>query len=179
MNLYQRIVTFAMVALCIASHATEFVWRKGGKPVADTDNQKARDGFGALLVLVDDKKFFEDWKKPGPPRFTTIANAERMKPVHTAVIFAGPGRDTNGVADVTCDVTFRKPDGSVYAEQKDVVCTQGRVVPSPGLLQLARDRMVIRIEPHDPAGTYTVEVTVRDNLKKVDLALKEQFTIRK
>ncbi|MEY2407841.1 MAG: hypothetical protein QOF48_511 [Verrucomicrobiota bacterium] len=165
--------------VCLAGHAEDFVWRKDGKPIADTDSQKTRDGFGALLLLIDDKKFFDDWKKPDPPRLRTITNATRILPVHTTVIFAGAGRNADGEVHVTCDVTIRKPDGSVYGAQKGLVATRGRQTLSPTMLQLARDRLVVRIEPHDPAGTYTVEVTVKDNVKKVDLRLKERFTVSK
>ena len=171
-------VAAAFLALCSASHAEDFVWRKDGKPIPDTDSQKVRDGFGAMVLLTDDKKFFEDWQKPDPPRFATITNATRMVPVHIAVIFAGAGSKADGEAHVTCDVTIRKPDGSVYGEQKGLVATKGRQ-PSSTMLQLARERFVVRIEPHDPAGTYTVEVTVKDNVKKVDLRLKERFTVSK
>jgi len=179
MNTFHRILTIAILTLCAACHAEDFVWRKDGKPIADTDNQKARDGFGAMLLLIDDKKFFDDWKKPDPPRFRTITNATRMVPIHATVIFAGAGRNADGEAHVTCDVTIRKPDGSVYGEQTGLVATQGRQTLSSSLLQLARDRLVVRIEAHDPAGIYTVEVTVRDKVRMVDLRLRERFTVSK
>jgi hypothetical protein len=38
--------------------------------------------------------------------------------------------------------------------------------------------MGIRIEPKDPAGTYTAEVVVRDNVKKRELHLKRTFTVK-
>jgi hypothetical protein len=174
-----RFIAVTLLAFCSVIHAEDFSWRKDGKPLADTDSQKARDGFGAMLLLIDDKKFFEDWKKPEPPRFKTLTNATRMVPVYTVVIFAGAGRNAEGEAQVSCDVTIRKPDGEVYGEQRGLVAAQGRQVLSPTMLQLARDRLVIRIEPHDPAGIYTVEVTVRDHVRKVDLRLKERFTVSK
>jgi hypothetical protein len=37
--------------------------------------------------------------------------------------------------------------------------------------------MGIRIEPQDPSGTFTVEVIVRDHIKKVELSLKEIFEV--
>ena len=102
-----------------------------------------------------------------------------MVPIYATVIFAGAGRNPDGEAHVTCDVTIRKPDGSVYGEQKGLVGRQAREPESSSVLQLARDNLAVRIEPHDPAGTYTVEVTVRDQVKKVELRLRERFTVNK
>jgi hypothetical protein len=39
--------------------------------------------------------------------------------------------------------------------------------------------MRIRIEPQDPPGTYTVEVVVRDNIKKIEVPLEATFEVRK
>ncbi len=179
MNTLHRLLTIAILAICVASHAGEFIWRKNGKPIADTGSQKARAGFGAMLLLIDDKKFFEDWKKPTPPRFTTITNATRMVPIYATVIFAGAGRKADGETHVTCDVTIRKPDGSVYGEQKELIATQSREAQPSSALQLAQNNLAVHIEPHDPTGTYIVEVIVRDKVKKVDLRLKERFTVSK
>ena len=177
MKILQRTLMSAILMVCAASQAEDFVWRKDGKPIADTDTQKARDGFGAMLLLIDDPKFFEDWKKPEPPRLTTVTNATRMVPIHATVIFAGAARNKNGEANVTCDVTIRKPDGSVYGQRKGLVATDGPGTLSPTTLQLARERLAVRIEPHDPSGTYRVEVTVRDKVRKIDLPLTQQFTV--
>jgi hypothetical protein len=46
-------------------------------------------------------------------------------------------------------------------------------------LQLAQSRMAVRIEPQDPSGTYTVEVSVRDNIKKIELLLKQTFVVER
>ena len=37
--------------------------------------------------------------------------------------------------------------------------------------------MGIRIEPQDPAGVYTVEATVRDEVRNVELDLKTTFKV--
>jgi hypothetical protein len=90
---------------------------------------------------------------------------------------------TDQKADKTADVTFetiiRKPDGSLYADQKDMIGAQGPIDPSPKALQLARDYEGVLIEPKDPAGVYTVEVVVKDNVKKVELRLMRRFTVEK
>ena len=172
-------VVAAFVLVSGVSQAQGFSWHdKDGKPVPDNDHQKARGGFGALLLLTDDEKVFEKWQKPKQPNIRTITSAERGVPVHVLVIFAGPAHDSEGNANVTYDAKALKPDGSVYGEFKDLQALKGRGAPGTNL-QLAPASMAIRIEPQDPKGTYTVEAIVRDNVRKVELKLKEKFTVEK
>ena len=154
-------------------------WRKNGKPVADTPNMKSKGGFGAQLFLTESAQFFEDWNKPETPKLTTLEGdkAHRNVPLFTAILFTDPGIDSEGSVDVTCDIVIRKPDGSIYGEQKGVLGWKGKYLVPPHNLQLTQGRMGIRIEPQDPSGTYTVEVIVRDNIKKVELSLEATFKI--
>ena len=84
--------------------------------------------------------------------------------------------ETNGSADVTYDALVFKPDGSAYGRESDLTVAQG-VDPAPGELHRACKYAGIRIEPKDPAGVYTVEVVVRDKVKKVELRLTRKFTV--
>ena len=154
-------------------------WLKDGKPAADTPNMKSKDGFGAQLILTESAQFFDDWDKPETPRLQTLEKnrAHRNVPVFTAITFVDPGTDASGSVNVTCNIVVRKPDGRIYGEQKDVVGWKGKYVVPPHHLQLSQGHMVIRIEPQDPSGTYSVEVTVRDHIKKIELPLKATFKV--
>ena len=156
-------------------------WRKDGKPAADTPNMKSKNGFGAQLYLTQNTQFFEDWNKPGTPNLTELKNnrAHRNVPLFSAILFVDPGLDSKGSVDVTYDIVIRKPDGSIYGEQKDFVGLKGKYVAPAHSLQLAKERMGIRIDSQDPSGTYTVEVIVRDHIKKVELPLKATFEVAK
>jgi hypothetical protein len=137
------------------------------------------NGFGVQFALTEDESLFANWDKPVPPHYTPISVARRGVPIFTVVIIAGAGSLPDGTADVTFDAVIHKPDGSVYGTQTDMVGVQSRIDPSPKTLQLCRDYMGVRIEPKDPAGTYTVEVVVRDKAKKLTLHLKRTFTVEK
>jgi hypothetical protein len=167
------------VSLLVAQDANS--WRKDGKAVADTANMKSKNGFGAQLFLTESAQFFEDWSKPETPKLTTLEKekARRNTPVFTAILIVDPGTDASGAANVTCDIVVRKPDGTVYGEQKDVIGWKGKYIAPAHNLQLTEGRMGIRIEPKDPSGIYTVEAIVRDNIKKVKLPLKATFEIPK
>jgi hypothetical protein len=173
-------VLLITVLLCLSLPAEDsHGWRKNGKAIADTPNVKSKKGFGAQLFLTESAQFFEDWNKPETPKLKDLKDgkARRNVPIFTAILFADPGMDTNGSVDVTCDITVRKPDGNIYGEEKDVVGWKGKYSVPTHNLQLAQGRMGIRIEPQDPSGNYTVEVTVHDHIKKVKLPLKATFAI--
>jgi hypothetical protein len=151
-------------------------WRQDGKAIADTDNIKSKDGFGAQLFLTESNKFFDDWNKPETPKIHQVQDARRNAAIFTAILFVDPAMDTAKRAKVTCHVVVRKPDGSVYGED-DLIGWNGKYLVPPHNLQLAQGRMGIRIEPNDPAGIYTVEATVRDDVRKVELELKATFKV--
>jgi hypothetical protein len=167
--------------LCCTLHAADTT-NVGGSVTPSKDGGIAlaqTNGFGVQFFLVEGEKFFADWEKPEPPHIAPVSIAKRGVPICTAVIFVGAGLRPDGTAEVTYDTVVRKPDDSVYARDKDLVGAQEKIVPSPKALQLARDFTGIRIEPKDPAGVYTVEVVVRDKVKKVELRLKRSFTVEK
>ena len=137
---------------------------------------KSKDGFGAQLFLTASEKFFDNWNKPKTPKLLLAQDARRNVPIFTAILFVDPGTDTTKRAKVTCHVIVRKPDGTVYGED-DFIGWDGKYVFPPHNLQLAEGRMGIRIEPDDPAGIYTVEATIRDEIKKVELRLKTTFKV--
>ena len=154
-------------------------WRKDCKPAADTPNMKSKNGFGAQLHLTQNAKFFDDWNMPGTPNLTELKNnrAHRNVPLFSAILFVDPGTDSKGSVDVTYDIVIRKPDGSIYGEQKNAVGLKGKFDAAPHQIQLARERMGIQLDHQDPHGTYKVDLTVHDHIKKVDLPLKATFQV--
>ncbi len=143
-----------------------------------SDNIKAVGNYGAQLYLVADAAFFQDWRKPETPSITPIDLAVRGQPLYTAIIFYGEARDNGGLANVSYDVTVRRPDGSIYDQRDSMIGYQALAPTSDRELQLGRNYLSIVIGNDDPAGTYTVEVTVHDKVGRVDLPLKQTFVVR-
>jgi hypothetical protein len=137
---------------------------------------KSKAGFGAQLFLTQETTVFQKWNTPEPPKIAPVTVARRDLPILTVLLFAGPGLGSSGRANVTCDFIAYKPDGSVYGKQPDAV-VWNREFPAHSGIQLSEGYMGIRIEPKDPAGTYTVEARVHDHIKKVDLVLKTPFQV--
>jgi hypothetical protein len=170
--------TLAVVVLvgCFSAQGAES-WQKDGKAARNTASMKSQNGFGAQLFLTENAKVFQDWNKPETPKITPVEKARRNVPILTVILFAEPGTDTAGNANVTCDIVVRKPDGEIYGQQKDTVVWRHKYLAHSHALQLSEGYMGIRIEPKDPSGTYTVEVIVRDHIKNIQLPLKTTFEV--
>ncbi len=143
-----------------------------------SDNIKAVGNYGAQLYLVADAAFFQDWRKPETPSVNPIELAVRGQPLYTAIIFYGEASDNGGLANVSYDVTVRRPDGSVYDKRDSMIGYQALAPANDRELQLGRNYLSIVIGDDDPAGTYTVEVNVHDKVGRVDLPLKQTFVVK-
>jgi len=172
------ILFIALQAGILAAQDTN-AWHKDGKAAADTASMKSKNGFGAQLLLTDNEQFFEDWNKEGTPTLKELKKAVRDVPILPVVLIVDPGKDDNGEAKVIYDIIVRKPDGTVYAEAKDMVGWREKYDFPAHNIQLTEEHMGIRIEPKDPSGVYTVEAIVHDKIKKIDLPLKATFEIPK
>lgn len=149
-------------------------WNENGVPLRDTSSSKAKDGFGAMLLLTDDaQQFVAAWQSSPPehwPTLKTTDRAPRNKQVVAFVFFSGC-RSANGVCDGTVDFTMLRPDGSIYAEHTGLELFQGKPPKPEYNLQLSVANLAIIIEPKDPLGRYTIKAKVRDNVAGTVLEL--------
>lgn len=144
----------------------------------NTGNIKAIGNFGAQLWLVSGRQFFEDWKKPQEQSIDPVDLVPRGETVYTALIFYGTAHDGGGLANVTYDIVVKRPNGSIYDRRDDAIGYQNLAPTDERQLLLGRDSLGITISETDPAGLYTVEVTVRDNVGRSNLALVQHFVVR-
>jgi len=152
-------------------------WMLNGKPVPESPNMKSKAGFGAQLFLTESTRFFADWKNADAPQIEPLTKVRRNARFYTVLLFADPGVDADGAADVTCDIVIHSPDGIVYSKTGGLRCWKGKYSAQSRNLQLSQGSMSILIKPEDMTGVYEVQVTVRDNVKKVELPLKTSFEV--
>ena len=171
-------VAFALALLVLPATESHAQLMKDGKPVAGPNIGSAR-GFTAQLWMTEHEEFFQKFAQGGDVRFDGTSNVRQDVPVFLTFFITGPGIDASGAADVTADIVIRKPDGSVYFEGKEAPCWSGKYPYSPESTQVADAKIKLRIEPEDPVGKYSVEATVHDRIKKVDLTLKKTFDVTK
>ena len=152
-------------------------WTENGRPVSAKPNAKTVQGFGVMLFLTDNSRLFEDRKKDSAVGLTPLSKARRGVPVYTALLLSGPGVDAAGSADITFDMRVRRPDGTVFAQAKDAVGWKGAYDASLHSLQLSKGHMAIQINPGDLPGVYTVEITVRDRIRKIEVPVQTTFEV--
>ena len=146
--------------------------------MTNSDNIKSKGDFGAQLWLVQGEQFFQDWIKPATPNIIPAAIAPRGENIYTVIIFYGLAHDSAGLANVTYDITVHRPDGSVYSESKNLIGWQGLAPQESRTLELGRDHIAINFGLNDPAGLYTVDALVRDNVSRVELPLKQSIVVQ-
>ena len=144
----------------------------------NSDNVKSKGNFGSQLWLITDADFFLSWRKREMPTIAPIEIAVRGQPVYTAIIFYGAGRDEKGLTNVTYDVTVRRPDNTVYTVSNGLIGFQNLGPTDEKQLLLGRNYVGINISQTDPAGLYTVEAMVHDNIGRADLSLIQHFVVQ-
>jgi len=136
-----------------------------------------RDGFGILLLTTnDDQGFLRAWAGPTPPRLETTTIAVRGAPIFGMLLFHGCRAGPEGNCNVTGEFSFLRPDGSPYGEplRGDVWKAQ----PAPdGNIQLGTSGSALIVEPHDPAGSWTMRARITDNVRGLTLEVEQRITV--
>jgi len=150
-----------------------------GNPVADSDERKCRNNFGAQIMLTNDQNVMKNWYETPydvAPKIIITHKTKRNHPILMPIIFANPKLDAQKRANVTCDFTIRKPNGMVN-KPRELVLWSGPSLGPPNALQMGKACMGEEIEKTDPKGTYVVEAIVHDKNAKIDIPLKTTFTV--
>jgi hypothetical protein len=137
---------------------------------------------GSVLLTPD-----EDWRArwgaaqttPGvTPKFTEVSTLTHGQKAWLLIFFSRPSLDAAGKARISTDLRFIRPDGKPALDQRDVVCFEGRLVGRPGSDHLCTANIEFIGEAADPAGTWRVQVTLRDKLRGTEVPLFTTFTLR-
>lgn len=151
-------------------------WMINGKDEVDNgENVKEKEGLGTMLWLIKPNDFFEKWDTPETPKLEVTKEVKRNVPISAVVLFVNPGVNDEGKCDLVYDMIIRKPDGTVYADLKDLEGLQNKSASLKNSIQLAVQNVGIMIEDKDPLGKYTVDAVVKDKVKKVEVPLHNEF----
>jgi hypothetical protein len=80
------------------------------------------------------------------------------------------------VEHATLDIDVRRPDGSSSMHTEDAVCFQGELGP-PHNVYLCGPVVGFVGEASDPAGTWAVQITLTDEIRKVSMPLATHFEL--
>jgi hypothetical protein len=166
---------FALVAM-----AEDRYWRdEHGNFVPNTEARNAVAEFGGWLVVTSDSNWQAKWEtSPGTvPTFTEAKTVARGKTIFILTFFANPKLSESGDADVTCDIDVIRPDGSSSVHQVDAVCFRGALRGPATNVYLSAPILNFVGEATDPAGKWSVRVTLKDYIRRVSVPLKTSFTL--
>jgi hypothetical protein len=134
------------------------------------------DGFTGLLVVTVDPDWKRKWDTPSgsTPNFKQADTVKAGQRVSVLSFFSNPKLSAQGRADVTCELTVMRPDGSVANRQADAVCFRGPIPGDPKHVYLSEP--VIDLAS-DEVGRWTVRVVLKDNLRNVAVPLEATFLL--
>jgi len=143
----------------------------------------AEDGRKLVIhPIVTDKasEVFEQWEHPDGHPFSipTAHTAQRGALLAAVVLFEGCLADKEGNCNVDLDIRTVDPTGKTYGEMKGEDLWQGKQAPTPGYSQLGHAYMGLRIEPHDPLGTYKVLVIAHDRNAGTTVQAETTFKVK-
>lgn len=134
-----------------------------------------QNGLRGMFCLIDNKRFFDEWQKPDTPKISPVDTYKRGQDVFPIIIFSTDGKDSKGNADLSYDITIKKPDGSIYGHFEQLTIWKDAPAPT---MHLVQQPINIRIEQSDPFGLYKVDIVIHENCKKIALPLHLAFLVQ-
>lgn len=132
---------------------------------------------GGLLLVPDWDVFLREWQKNTPGvELTTTQAVRKGQKIAAVVMFSGCKPDASGQCRSTVRFTICRPDGKQDAHPADELWT-GKPAPAPGVIELSMTNMILSFADSDPAGTYRIQATLRDELAGRDLVLETPLTV--
>jgi hypothetical protein len=177
MNKQHVIAFLIMLVFCTTSHA--FWHDKQGNPAPATESMRSIQDFGGSLIVTSDLDWQKKWNTPVEvtPEWHTVTTVKQGQEVVILTFFSNPKLNDERLANISCDIKVIQPDGVVASNHPDLVCFRGEIKGSTYNIYLAEPVMNFIGEPTDPIGMWTVEVTLKDNIRKVVLPMKTTFTL--
>jgi hypothetical protein len=166
--------------IAVLALADDRFWRdEHGEFLPGNESRNAVDGFGGWLVVTSDSDWQAKWETSPDtvPRFTEAKKLARGETIFILIFFANPKLSESGNADVTCDIDVVKPDRTSSVHQVDAVCFRGALKGPPMNVYLSAPILNFVGEANDPAGKWSVRVTVKDNVRHVSVPLKATFSL--
>ncbi|NWB95478.1 hypothetical protein HX882_06195 [Pseudomonas gingeri] len=177
----QMLTVFIVMSLSWSSaYAGGFWIDSNGVPIPDTESRRSIGEFGGMLSITSDPDWKEKWSTPADttPVFKEAKSITAGEKVFALIFFTNPGLNADHEVSITCDLKVTSPNGAESTNQRDAVCFQGRIQGSPKNLYLAAPVIGFVGEPSDPVGVWTVDITLKDNVRTVVMPLKATFVLK-
>ncbi len=151
---------------------------RDGNPLPETHDRRSTGDFGAWLILTaKEKETIEVWNIPSEwVNIDTEEIYKRNEFVTALVVFSGCRENNSGHCNLVVKFKIIQPGGEIYADIPAQEAWVGK--PSPGkAVQMSVSYVKVRIENHEPLGTYEVLADVIDSNLGESLSLSSKFKI--
>ena len=108
-----------------------------------------------------------------------LFRSDRGRKAFVLIFLANPKLDAAGQASVSCDIDVIRPDGSSSTHQPGATCFSGKPGGDVRDTYLAAPVIGFIGDPGDPAGTWRVKVTLRDNNRHSSVPLQATFNLKR
>jgi hypothetical protein len=111
-------------------------------------------------------------------RFTKASRWKVGGRIRVLAFIGNPARAADGKAQVTCDFSMQKPDGTYSVQKQDVECLSGPLLGSAKTIYLSRLVIGFVGEKDDPRGQWIVRVIIKDLVKPAIIPLETRFVLQ-
>ena len=148
-----------------------------GKAIPESDTIKSKDGFNAMLLITPDGDWHKEWDTPAEhvPHFNTSHTVKLGGELHILGFLSNPMLDPDKFANVSCDFSVVRPDGSYSINEKNFECFKVKLEADPKNLYVSSATLKFLSEASDPKGTWNVIIVMRDMNRGVELTLRDSF----
>ena len=174
----KRAALLTLVLISGIAHADTEPSDTEAAPVPETEAQKSIAGFGGLVIVTADQDWEKKWKAPGVgPHFLRTSSVKRGGELFILSMFTNPKVDEHRAANVTVDIDITRPDGSSATHSAGAKCYKGKLLGPPDHVFLCAPVVNFVGEKSDPAGTWSVRITITDKVREVSLPLATSFVL--
>jgi hypothetical protein len=152
--------------------------QQNGTP--STNARRTDEGLRGWVLVTADADWQTKWESDAKttPNFTRANELARGSKAFVLIFFSNPQLDSAGHANLTCDIQLTRPNGTLSTHQSDSVCFRDVLHGDPHETYLAAPVIGFSADQGDPAGTWKVDVVLRDNNRHTSLPLKTSFVLK-
>lgn len=170
-----------IISLCEAAQTASWVWRSpDGNPLPASKARQSVDGFDVYLLAIP----YEDWELV--PKNTQIVDSATFREVQAVkrggklaiiVLLRNPKLSSDNTTKVSCDVKVIRPNGTVSINSPNESCGGGPLVGDTNTIRVSPMMIVFAADPGDLAGLWSVQITVRDNVRGVSIPVETTISL--
>ena len=130
--------------------------------------------FSAMIIIIPQAQLTGFDSADGASRqISRVNRAEPGAQLAIKLVFTGLSADSNGNGEVTYDLKVLAPDGQVYAasDYKHLAALRGPISDGRRVYDNRTKVVLMRFEPQDMPGIYTVRAVARDEVTESEVPL--------